>query len=74
MKYFFWIAVVVALAMAGWQVLAPGVTNIVSRTSCAIPRRSWAGGLGGSAEFDEEIRNIVIRKAEKHDIPLDPSR
>jgi len=27
MKYFFWIAVVVALAMAGWQVLAPGAVS-----------------------------------------------
>ena len=73
MKYFFWIAVVVALAMAGWQVLAPGVTNIVFQDELrdSAAQLGWRTGVA-PLNSDEEISNIVIRKAEKHDIPLDP--
>jgi hypothetical protein len=75
MKYFFWIAVVVALAMAGWQVLAPGVTNIVFQDELrdSAAQLGWRTGVA-PLNSDEEIRNIVIRKAEKRDIPLDPKQ
>ncbi len=75
MKYVFWIAVVVSVALAGWQVLAPIVTNIVLQDELrdSAAQLGWRTGVA-PLNSDEEIRTIVIRKAEKHDIPLDPKQ
>ena len=38
MKYVFWIAVVVAVVMAGWQILEPAIANIVFQDELKPPR------------------------------------
>jgi hypothetical protein len=71
MKYIFGIAIVVALIMAAWQIVEPEITNIVFQDEL----RDSAAQLGWRTGFtpvnsDEELRNIVILKAAKHDIEL----
>jgi len=75
MKYVFRIALVVAVIMAGWEILAPEVTNMIFQdelhdSAAQIGYRTGVAPLNS----DEEIRNIVIRKAEKHDIELNPKQ
>jgi hypothetical protein len=75
MKYVFWIAVVVAVVFAGWQVLAPGVTNFIFQDELKDSSAQMGYRTGVTPlNTDEEIRNMVIRKAEKHDIVLDPAQ
>jgi hypothetical protein len=73
MKYVFWIAVAVAAVFVFWQILGPEITNVIFQdelkdTSAQLGYRTGVAPLNS----DEEIRNMVIRKAEKHDIVLDP--
>ena len=75
MKYVFRIALVVAVIMAGWEILAPEVTNMIFQdelhdSAAQIGYRTGVAPLNS----DEVIRNIVIRKAEKHDIELNPKQ
>lgn len=75
MKYVFWIAVVAAVAVAGWEILAPGVTNIVFQDEL----HDMASQLGSRTgltppKSDEELRDIAIRKAATHDIVLNPKQ
>jgi hypothetical protein len=75
MKYVFWIAIVVAAIMAGWQILEPEITNIVFQDEL----RDSAAQIGWRTGFtpvnsDEELRNVVILKAAKHDIELNPKQ
>ncbi len=75
MKYVFRIALVVAVIMAAWQILVPEVTNMIFQdevhdSAAQMGYRTGAAPLNS----DEEIRNIVIRKAAKHDIELDPKQ
>jgi len=75
MKRVFWIAVVVAVVMAGWQILAPAITNIVFQDELHDMAAQLGARIGLSPpSSDEELRNIVIRKAEAHDIPLQPGQ
>jgi hypothetical protein len=72
-KYLFGIAVVVAAVMVGWKILEPEITNIVFQDELH-DLAAQAGiriGLPGPTS-DEEIRNVVIRNALRHDILLDP--
>ena len=73
MKYVFRIAVIVAVVFAGWTVLEPEITNIVFQDELhdLAAQPSWRPGMS-APNSDEEIRNIVVRKAEQHDIALDP--
>lgn len=75
MKYVFRIALVVAIIMACWQILVPEVTNMIFQdevhdSAAQMGYRTGAAPLNS----DEEIRNLVIRKAAKHDIELDPKQ
>ena len=75
MKYVFRIAVIVAVVFAGWTMLEPEVTNIVFRDELhdIAAQPSWRPGMS-APNSDEELRSIVIRKAEGHDIALDPKQ
>jgi hypothetical protein len=75
MKYVFGIAIVVAVVMAGWEVLAPEVTSVIFQDELrdTSAQLGWRTGVA-PPNSDEDLRNIVIRKAEKHDIVLDPKQ
>ena len=75
MKYVFWIAIVVGVVMAGWEILEPVITNIVFQDELhdMAAQLGWHTGLS-VPNSDEELRNIVIRKAAKHEIQLEPKQ
>ena len=75
MKYVFWIAVVVAVVMAAWAVLEPEVTNIIFQDELqdTAAQLGWRTGVT-PVNSDEELRNLVIRKAAKHEIELRPEQ
>jgi hypothetical protein len=74
-KYVFWIAIVVALAMAVWKIAEPEITNILFQDELrdSAAQLGWRTGVA-PVNSDDDLRNIVIRKAEKHDIRLDPKQ
>jgi len=74
-KYIFWIAIVVALAMAVWKIAEPEITNIAFQDELrdSAAQLGWHTGVA-PVNSDEDLRNIVIRKAERHDIRLDPKQ
>jgi len=72
-KYVFGIAVVVAVVMVGWEILEPEITNIVFQDELHDIAAQAGTRIGLPAPTsDEEIRNVVIRNALRHDIALDP--
>jgi hypothetical protein len=75
MKYVFWIALLVAIGIAGWNVVEPEITNLIFQDELhdSAAQLGWRTGVA-PLNSDEEIRNIVIRKAEKHNIELDPKQ
>lgn len=75
MKYVFWIAVFVVVVLAGWQILVPTVANLVFRDELrdTAAQLGWRTGVA-PPNSDEEFRSIVIGKAEKHEIPLQPKQ
>jgi hypothetical protein len=72
MKYVFRIALIVAVVFAGWTILEPEITNIVFQDELhdMAAQPSWRPGMS-APNSDEELRSLVIRKAEQHDIALD---
>jgi hypothetical protein len=74
-KYVFWIAIIVVLAMAAWKIAEPEITNIVFEDELrdSAAQLGWRTGVT-PVNSDEDLRNIVIRKAERHDIRLDPKQ
>jgi hypothetical protein len=74
-KYAFWIAIVVAAAMAGWRITEPEITNIIFQDELrdTAAQLGWRVGVS-PPNSDEDLRNIVIRKAAKHDIALVPKQ
>jgi hypothetical protein len=75
MKYVFRIAVIVAVVFAGWTILEPEITNIVFQEELhdLAAQPSWRPGMS-APNSDEDLRIMVIRKAEGHDILLDPKQ
>jgi hypothetical protein len=75
MKYAFWIALVVAVVMAGWKILEPEIANIVFQDELrdSAAQLGWRSGVS-PPNSDEELRNIVIRKAARHEIELSPKQ
>jgi hypothetical protein len=75
MKYVFRIALIVAVVFAGWTILEPEITNIVFQDELhdMAAQPSWRPGMS-APNSDEELRSLVIRKAEQHDIALDPKQ
>ena len=75
MKYVFRIAVIAAVVFAAWTILEPEVTNIVFQDELhdLAAQPSWRPGMS-APNSDEELRNFVVRKAETHDIALDPKQ
>lgn len=72
MKYVFWIAIVAATVMAAWRILEPEITNIIFQDELrdSAAQVGWRTGVT-PPNTDEELRNIVIRKAAAHDISLE---
>jgi hypothetical protein len=72
MKYVFWIFLAVVTGIAGWRIIEPEVTNIIFQDELkdSAAQLGWRTGAM-PPNSDEVLRNIVIRKAAKHDIPLD---
>ncbi|MGB8011639.1 MAG: hypothetical protein WCF68_08500 [Terriglobales bacterium] len=75
MKYVVWIAVVVAAAVAGWRILEPEITNIIFQDELrdSAAQLGWRTGVA-PPNSDEDLRNIVIRKAATHGIPVGPKQ
>ena len=75
MKYVFRIAVIAAVVFAAWTILEPEVTNIMFQDELhdLAAQPSWRPGMS-APNSDEELRNFVVRKAETHDIALDPKQ
>ena len=75
MKYVIRIALAVAVIVACWQILVPEVTNMIFQDEVhdSAAQMGYRTGVA-PLNSDEEIRNLVIRKAAKHDIELDPKQ
>ena len=75
MKYVFWIAVTLVAIMAAWAIVVPEFTNIIFQDDLkdTAAQLGWRTGLS-QFNSDEELRNIVVRKAAKHDIELRPEQ
>lgn len=75
MKYVFRIAVAVALVSTLWQVLGPEISNVIFQDELKdiSAQLGWRTGVAAPAS-EEDVRNLVIRKAERHDIILDPKQ
>jgi len=75
MKYIFWIALVAAVAVAGWRIIEPEVTSVILQDEIrdSAAQLGWRSGVA-PPNSDEDLRSIVIRKAAKHDIRLDPKQ
>jgi hypothetical protein len=74
-KYIFGIAVMVAAVMVGWEILEPEITNIIFQDELhdlAAQAGARVGLLVPSS--DEDLRNAVIRRAARHEIPLEPEQ
>jgi hypothetical protein len=71
MKYVLWIALIAAIGVAGWRIVEPEVTNIIFQDELkdSAAQLGWHTGVT-PPNSDEDLRNMVIRKAAKHDIPL----
>jgi hypothetical protein len=75
MKYIFGIAIVVAAIMAGWRMYEPEFTDILFQDDLrdTAAQLGWRTGLS-PPNSDDDLRNIVIRKAAGHDIKLVPEQ
>jgi hypothetical protein len=74
-KYVLWIAVVVLAIIVAWQFAAPELANIEFQDDLHDLAAHPGSRIGlSSPRSDEEFRNIIIRKAEKYDILLDPKQ
>ncbi len=75
MKYIFGIALIAATVMAGWQILEPKITNLIFQDELrdTAAQVGWRTGVS-PPNSDEDLRNIVIRKAAKHEIVLAPKQ
>jgi hypothetical protein len=75
MKYAACAALVVAVGMVGWQILAAEITNTTFQDELREMSQQLSTRVGLTPpSSDEETREIVIRKAEKHGILLDPKQ
>jgi hypothetical protein len=75
MKYVVWAALVVAVGMVGWQILAAEITNTTFQDELREMSQQLSTRVGLTPpSSDEETREIVIRKPDKHGILLDPKQ
>ena len=75
MKYVFGIAVAVAVIFVVWQFAARELANIEFQDDLHDLSANVGTRIGfNTPKSDEELRNIIIRKAEKYDIPLEPKQ
>lgn len=75
MKYVFGSAILVVAIMAGWEMFEPEFTNVLFQDELrdTAAQLGWRTGLS-PPNSDEDLRNIVIRKAASHDIRLVPQQ
>jgi hypothetical protein len=73
MKYIFGITIVVAAITAGGKMFEPQFTNVLFQDDLrdTAAQLGWRTGLS-PPNSDEDLRNIVIRKAASHEIRLAP--
>lgn len=75
MKYVFGIAAVVAAIIVVWQFAAPELANVEFQDDLHDLSAQVGSRIGLSTpKSDEEIRNIIIRKAANYDILLRPEQ
>lgn len=75
MKYLFGLAVVVGVIFVIWQFAAPELANIELQDDLHDLSTQAASRTGlTSPKSDEELRNIILRKAEGYDLLLDPEQ
>jgi hypothetical protein len=74
-KYIIGITIVVAAITAGWKMFEPEFTNVLFQDDLrdTAAQLGWRTGLS-PPNSDEDLRNIVIRKAASHDIRLAPEQ
>jgi hypothetical protein len=59
----------------GWEILEPEIANLVFQDELHDMAAQLGTRIGLSPpNSNEELRNLVVRKAAKHDIPLDPKQ
>lgn len=75
MRYVFWITVVLGVIFVAYQFAAPELANIEFQDDLHDFSTQMSSRIGlTSPRSDEELRQIIIRRAEKYDIMLEPKQ
>ncbi|MBZ5549815.1 MAG: hypothetical protein LAO22_17960 [Acidobacteriia bacterium] len=75
MKYVFVIAVAVAAIFVAWQFAAPELANVEFQDDLHDLSSQASSRIGlTTPKSDEELRNIIILKAARYDIELEPKQ
>ncbi len=75
MKYAYWIAIFLVVFVASWKMLEPEITNIIFQDELQDTAAELRPRIGLSSPYsDEQLRDIVIRKAASHGIKLNSSQ
>jgi hypothetical protein len=75
MKYVFWLVLAVVIGVAGWRIIEPEVTNLIFQDELkdSAAQLGWHTGATPPSS-DEDLRNLAISKAAKHEITLVPKQ
>ena len=69
------LAVLGLVLIAGWQIASCELANLEFQSDLRDVAAEIAARIGlSSPTTDEELRNLVIRKAERYEIPLQPDQ
>ena len=75
MNYVLWLALVVVAVIAAWRIIQPEIMNAIFRDDLHDVAAQLAPRIGFSQpSSDDDLRAIVVRKAEEHNIHLDPGQ
>jgi hypothetical protein len=75
MKYAYWIAIILVVFVASWKMLDPEITNVIFQDELQDTAAELDSRIGlATPKSDNELCNVIIRKAAKHDIELDPKQ
>lgn len=75
MKYFLRICAVLLVVVVAWRILDPEVMNVLFQDDLRDISAQLGPRIGFSPpKSDDELRGIVLRKAEERQIKLDPSQ
>ena len=74
-KIFLGLAVLGLVLIAGWQIASCEVANLEFQSDLRDVAAEIAARIGlSSPTTDEDLRNLVIHKAERYEIPLQPDQ